>query len=134
LEIGGRAGESVLVRRARALVPARFEHEQEPEHEYEWIRNLSFLVHALRVVVIRRLTDRHRAYTGIFLRGEPPQIFPTSDAEHARILQIYKQDRPYAGIVNDFSEYALGSDRPLPGGRRQTTDDGQLTAEGGSSS
>lgn len=66
------------------------------------------------MIVIRRLTDRHRAYTGIFLPGEPPRIFPTSDAEHGRILQIYKQDRPYAGIVNDFSDYALGSDAPLP--------------------
>ncbi len=66
------------------------------------------------VLVIRRLTDRHRAYTGIFLPGEPPRIFPTSDAEHGRILQIYKQDRPYADIVNDFSEFALGHDRPLP--------------------
>lgn len=66
------------------------------------------------MVVIRRLTDRHRAYTGIFLRGEPPRIFPTSDMEHGRILQIYKQDRHYADIVNDFSEYAIGSDAPLP--------------------
>ncbi len=62
------------------------------------------------VLVIRRLTDRRRAYTGIFLPGEPPRIFPTSDAEHARILQIYKQDRPHEGVVNDFSEFALGRD------------------------
>ena len=60
------------------------------------------------VIVIRRLVDRHRAYTGIFLPGEAPRIFPTSDAEHARILQIYKQDRPHEGIINDFSELALG--------------------------
>jgi hypothetical protein len=60
--------------------------------------------------VIRRLTDRHRAYTGIFLPGEPPRIFPTSDAEHRRILQIYKQDRPHDGIINDFSEFAIGRD------------------------
>ena len=56
------------------------------------------------MVVIRRLVDRRRAYTGIFLRGEPPQIFPTSDYEHARILQIYKQDKFHDGIVNDFSD------------------------------
>jgi hypothetical protein len=60
------------------------------------------------MLVIRRLVDRHRAYTGIFLPGEPPKIFPTSDHEHARILEIYKQDRRYAGIVNDFTEYGLG--------------------------
>ena len=57
------------------------------------------------MLVIRRLVDRRRAYTGIFLPGEPPKIFPTSDQQHARILQIYKQDRPYDGIVNDFSDY-----------------------------
>jgi hypothetical protein len=62
------------------------------------------------MVVIRRLVDRHRSYTGIFLPGVAPKIFPTTDYEHARILQIYKQDRPYDGICNDFSDYALGSD------------------------
>ncbi len=62
------------------------------------------------MVVIRRLVDRHRAYTGIFLRGEPPRIFPTTDQEHARILQIYLQDRPHAGVHNDFSEFAIGTD------------------------
>jgi hypothetical protein len=66
------------------------------------------------MLVIRRLVDRHRAYTALLLRGEPPRIFPTSDAEHARILQIYKQDRPYDGIVNDFSEFALGPRPPRP--------------------
>lgn len=60
------------------------------------------------MVVIRRLIDRQRAYTAIFLKGEPAKIFPTTDHEHARILQIYKQDRPYDGIWNDFAEYGLG--------------------------
>lgn len=59
------------------------------------------------MLVIRRLVDRHRSYTGIFLPGEPPKIFPTTDHEHARILQIYKQDRAYEGVVNDFSEDGL---------------------------
>lgn len=61
------------------------------------------------MLVIRRLVDRRRAYTGIFLPGEPPKIFPTSDQEHARILQIYKQDRSYDDIVNDFSEFAIST-------------------------
>jgi hypothetical protein len=56
------------------------------------------------MIVIRRMVDRHRAYTAIFLKGEPPKIFPTSDAEHARILQVYKQDRPHEGILNDFAD------------------------------
>ncbi len=62
------------------------------------------------MLVIRRLVDRHCAYTGIFLKGEPPKIFPTTDYEHARILQIYKQDRRHDGIHNDFTDYALGQD------------------------
>jgi len=57
------------------------------------------------MLVIRRMVDRHRSYTGIFLPGEPPRIFPTSDHEHGRILQIYKQDKAYEGVINDFSDY-----------------------------
>lgn len=71
-------------------------------------------LYAGTVIVIRRLVDRHRAYTGLFLPGEPPRIFPTSDAEHGRILQIYKQDRPHEGIINDFSEFVLGRDTISP--------------------
>ncbi|MBI5770707.1 MAG: hypothetical protein HZA93_23215 [Verrucomicrobia bacterium] len=73
------------------------------------------------MIVIRRLVDRNRAYTGIFLKGEPPKIFPTTDYEHARILQIYKQDRAYEGILNDFSDYALGSSAAAPATRSRTT-------------
>jgi hypothetical protein len=65
------------------------------------------------MLVIRRMIDRQRAYTAIFLPGEPPKIFPTTDQEHARVLQIYKQDRPHEGVENDFSDYAIGSDEPL---------------------
>ncbi len=61
------------------------------------------------MIVIRRLVDRRRAYTAIFLQGEPPQIFPTSEQEHGRILQIYKQERRHEGIINDFSEFDLGN-------------------------
>jgi len=60
------------------------------------------------MLVIRRLVDRRHAYTGIFLPGVPPKIFPTSDHEHARILKIYRQDRRHDGILNDFSDYDLG--------------------------
>jgi hypothetical protein len=66
------------------------------------------------MIVIRRLTDRHRAYTGIFLPGEPAQIFPTTDYEHGRILQIYKQDRPHEGIINDFVDLDAYVPSPTP--------------------
>ena len=56
------------------------------------------------MLVIRRMVDRHRSYTGIFLPGEPPRIFPTTNHEHGRILQIYKQDKAYEGVINDFSD------------------------------
>jgi hypothetical protein len=64
------------------------------------------------MIVIRRLVDAQRAYTAIFLPGEEARIFPTTDYEHGRILQIYKQDRPYEGIDNDFSDFAPHPGRP----------------------
>lgn len=60
------------------------------------------------MIVIRRMIDRQRSYTAIFLPGEPPRIFPTSDYEHARILEIYLQDRPHAGVFNDFAAFGFG--------------------------
>ena len=61
------------------------------------------------MIVIRRMVDRHRAYTAIFLPGEAAKIFPTSDQEHARILQIYLQDRAYEGVANDFTDFGLSA-------------------------
>ena len=63
------------------------------------------------MVVIRRMVDRQRAYTAIMLPGEAPRIFPTTDQEHARIMQIYLQDKPYHGVHNDFSDFGIG---PIP--------------------
>jgi len=60
------------------------------------------------MLVIRRAVDKHRSYTVIFLKGEPPKWIPTSDYEHNRILEIYKQDKPYEGIINDFSDIDWG--------------------------
>ena len=56
------------------------------------------------MILIRRATDKHRAYTVIMLPGEPPKWIPTTDYEHQRILEIYKQDKYYEGIENDFTE------------------------------
>ena len=72
------------------------------------------------MIVIRRMVDRRRAYTAIFLPGEPPKIFPTNDAEHARILQVYKQDRLHAGIINDFSELAFPTQPATPASTAST--------------
>lgn len=62
------------------------------------------------MLVIRRMDDGKRSYTAMFLPGEEPRIFPTSDQEHARILQIFKQDKPYDGVWNDFMEFQIGRD------------------------
>jgi hypothetical protein len=56
------------------------------------------------MIIIRRAVDKHRAYTVIFLKGEQPKWIPTSDYEHQRILEIYKQDKRYEGILNDFTD------------------------------
>lgn len=60
------------------------------------------------MLVIRRAVDKHRSYTVIFLKGEQPKWIPTSDYEHNRILEIYKQDKAYEGIINDFSDIDWG--------------------------
>ena len=62
------------------------------------------------MLVIRRMDTGQRSYTAIFLPGESPRIFPTTDQEHARILQIYQQDRPYRDVTNDFTEFQIGQD------------------------
>ena len=55
------------------------------------------------MILTRRATDSKRAYTVIMLPGEPPKWIPTTDYEHKRILEIYKQDKYHEGIINDFS-------------------------------
>jgi len=66
------------------------------------------------MLVIRRLVDRQKSYTAIFLKGEPAQVFPTSDYEHARILQIYKQDRRDQDILNDFTDFDFDRREDVP--------------------
>jgi hypothetical protein len=62
------------------------------------------------MMVIRRMDDGKRSYTAIFLPGEEPRVFPTSDREHARILQIFKQDKRHQDVLNDFTDYQIGTD------------------------
>ena len=57
------------------------------------------------MIVIRRATDKNKAYTVIMLKGEEPKWIPTSDYEHNRIMEIFKQDKAYEGIINDFTDY-----------------------------
>ena len=57
------------------------------------------------MIVIRRAVDENKAYTVIMLKGEEPKWILTSDYEHNRILEIFKQDKAYEGIINDFTDY-----------------------------
>ena len=57
------------------------------------------------MMVIRRAVDKHKAYTVIMLPGEPAKWITTTDYEHQRILEIYKQDKYYEGIENDFTDF-----------------------------
>ena len=59
------------------------------------------------MIVIRRATLDRRSYTVIMLKGEEPKWIPTTDYEHQRILEIYKQDKPYDGIENDFTDFNI---------------------------
>lgn len=60
------------------------------------------------MLVIRRKVTRNQAYTVFMLPGFHRE-WPTSDYEHQEILQLFKQDRAYEGIANDFSDYRIGS-------------------------
>jgi hypothetical protein len=62
------------------------------------------------MIVIRRMDDGKRSYTAIFLPGEEARVFPTSDREHARILQIFKQDKRHQDVLNDFTDFQIGLD------------------------
>lgn len=62
------------------------------------------------MLAIPRRGDGKRSYTARFLPGEAPRLFPTSDQEHARIRQIFKQDKPHEGVWNDFAESQIGRD------------------------
>lgn len=56
------------------------------------------------MILIRRASKGGRDYTVIMLKGEEPKWILTSNYEHNRILEIFKQDKFYEGIENDFSD------------------------------
>ena len=56
------------------------------------------------MIFIRRASKKGKDYTVIMLKGEEPKWIHTSEYEHNRILQIYKQDKYYEGIENDFND------------------------------
>ena len=62
------------------------------------------------MLVIRRRVEKGQGYTVFMLDQGYYKEFPTNEREHAQILKVYKQDKPYEDILNDFSDYRLGED------------------------
>jgi len=58
-------------------------------------------------VVIRRICagPGKKSKTLIHFSKDYYLIWPTNDYEHAEILKIFKQDKPYEGILNDFNQH-----------------------------
>ncbi len=64
------------------------------------------------MLVIRRLETREQGYTVLMLGRDYHRQFPTSIHEHNEILRIYKQDRRYRDVLNDFTDFGLEEDKP----------------------
>ena len=64
------------------------------------------------MLVIRRLETRNQGYTVIMLPPDYRKVIPTDVHEHAEILRVYKQDRRYRDILNDFTDYDIRPDIP----------------------
>lgn len=63
------------------------------------------------MVLIRRASKDGKDYTVIMLKGEEPKWVLTTNYEHMRIMQIFKQDKFYKGIENDFTDFSALYDK-----------------------
>lgn len=64
------------------------------------------------MLVIRRLETRTQGYTVLMLGKDYYKKFPTSHHEHAEILKVFKQDRRYRDVANDFTDFDIDPDSP----------------------
>ena len=55
------------------------------------------------MVSIRRKRTFLRSYTVIVFDKEHIYEWPTNEHEHFKIMEIFKQDKAYEGIINDFN-------------------------------
>jgi len=55
------------------------------------------------MVSIRRKRTRTQSYTVITFDKNNRHVWPTNEHEHHEIMKIFKQDKPYEGIINDYS-------------------------------
>ena len=56
-------------------------------------------------VSIRRKRGFKKSYTVIVFDEDNIHEWPTNDHEHVEIEKIFKQDKPYEGIINDYTKY-----------------------------
>ena len=57
------------------------------------------------MVTIRRKRTKTHSYTVIVFDKKHTYEWLTNEYEHEKIKEIFKQDRPYEGILNDFTRY-----------------------------
>ena len=57
------------------------------------------------MVSIRRKRTPRQSYTVIVFDKDNIYEWPTSEREPAEIMKIFKQDKPYEGIINDYSKW-----------------------------
>ena len=57
------------------------------------------------MVSIRRKRTFSKSFTVIKFDKYNVYEWPTSEYEHGEIMKIFKQDKPYDGIINDFTIY-----------------------------
>ena len=58
-----------------------------------------------KMVSIRRKRGFKESYTVIVFDKDNIHEWPTTEQEHGKILEIFKQDKPYEGIINDYTIY-----------------------------
>ena len=57
------------------------------------------------MVRITRKRKRRQSYTVIVFDKDHIYEWPTNEYEHNQIMKIFKQDKPYEGIINNFTKW-----------------------------
>lgn len=57
------------------------------------------------MVSIRRKHTRNQSYTVIVFDKDNIHEWPTNDYEHNKIMEIFKQDKYYEDILNDYTTW-----------------------------
>jgi|TARA_B100001093_G_scaffold326830_1_gene311808 hypothetical protein len=59
------------------------------------------------MLIIRREVTKTKSYT-VIVCGDYIKKIPTNNYEHGEIMKIYKQDKPYQDVLNDFDDFDIG--------------------------